>query len=59
MRRKIKTKAGNNSKIPAYLDGGFVIVVVLLGAGFAFLGSYLASRGAGLAHPSDAIRIKN
>lgn len=48
-----------DSKIPAYLDGGFVMTVLFAGCAFALFGSYIASRGAGLTHPSEALRIKN
>lgn len=48
-----------DSQIPAYLDGGFVLMVLLGGSGLAWLGSYLSCRGAALILPSEALRAKN
>lgn len=48
-----------DSQIPAYLDGGFVLMVLLGGSFLAWLGSYLSCRGAALVLPSEALRAKN
>ena len=48
-----------DSQIPAYLDGGFVLIVLVVGSGLAWLGSYLSCRGAALVMPSEALRAKN
>ncbi|MEZ0393283.1 MAG: FtsX-like permease family protein [Pseudobdellovibrionaceae bacterium] len=48
-----------DSEIPAYLDMQFVLIVFLLGAWIAVVGSYYSSRGAARVLPSEALRAKN
>ena len=48
-----------DSQIPAYLDGSFVLIVLLVGSCIGILGSYYSSRGAALIFPSEALKAKN
>jgi lipoprotein-releasing system permease protein len=48
-----------DSQIPAYLDGQFVLIILLVGCVIGCLGSYYSSRGAALVLPSEALKAKN
>lgn len=48
-----------DSEIPAYLDMGFVFVILILGSLIGLAGSYFSSKGAAQVLPADALRTKN
>jgi lipoprotein-releasing system permease protein len=48
-----------DSEIPAYLEGQFVLIILVVGSIIAFLGSYYSSKGAARTLPSEALRAKN
>lgn len=48
-----------DSQIPAYLDMGFVFMILVIGSLIGLLGSYYSSKGAALVLPSEALRAKN
>lgn len=49
----------HDSTIPAYVDGSFVLTVVVVASVICLLGSYLASYQASREEPSSALRAKN
>jgi lipoprotein-releasing system permease protein len=48
-----------DSEIPAYLDFGFVLTILIIGSAIGTLGSYFSSKGAATVMPSVALRSKN